>query len=72
MLLSYGKLLFEPGDVLTVEDECGRENFIAVKNQNCVECVFLSICNKLNPNNTFAHHCTNCHFVVYDKKTKTE
>lgn len=62
MKLSFESFGFEPGDVLHVEDKFGKETYLAKKGHDCGKCVFGSICNARNPNNTFAKYCKETHF----------
>ena len=62
MKLSYGKLLFEPGDILRVEDSLGKENFIVAQGHDCEKCAFRVICDRRNPENRIAKYCSETHF----------
>lgn len=62
MKLSFGKLIFEEGDVLNVEDTFGNEKFYVKNGHNCSICEFSAICNERNPNNRIAKYCCDTHF----------
>lgn len=68
MKLSFGKLIFEKGDILNIEDEFGKETFVIKSGQNCNDCEFYTICNKKNPNNLIARFCKETHFENCKKK----
>ena len=62
MKLSFGNLTFEDGDVIHIEDRFGKDTCVAKQGLDCGKCVFGSICNARNPNNTFAKYCKETHF----------
>ncbi len=67
MKLSFGNLMFETGDVLHIEDEFWKETYRVKNGYDCSLCNFYEICDKRNPNNTFAKFCKETHFEI-DKK----
>lgn len=68
MKLEYGKLLFECGDILNIEDTAGKESLKAEKIHDCRLCEFYGICDESNPANTISRFCRNTHFIRLKKE----
>ena len=68
MKLSFGKLTFEQGDVLHIEDVMGKETVYVSAGHDCSKCEFRAICDERKSNNTFAKYCMETHFSL--KKDK--
>lgn len=64
MRLSYGKLMFENGDTLRIEDSAGTETLVAAGEHDCGKCEFRGICSALNKGNIIARFCAETHFEV--------
>ena len=63
MKLAYGKLVFEAGDALHVEDAVGKLTLTAERGHDCARCCFRAICDTQNPCNVMARFCMETHFV---------
>ena len=63
MKLVFGKLMFEPGDTLHVEDVAGNLTLTARAGHICGQCTFCDICDARKQGNLFARWCAETHFV---------
>lgn len=64
MRLAYGRLQFEAGDTLHVEDAAGKVTLRAKDGHDCPQCGFYAICDAANEGNLMARFCTETHFVI--------
>jgi len=65
MRISFGKLLFEEGDTLHIEDTAGvMDSLIAVKGHDCSRCEFCVVCDEKKDGNVIARFCKDTHFEL--------
>ncbi|MDE5897903.1 MAG: hypothetical protein K2H09_01360 [Treponemataceae bacterium] len=57
-----GRLQFEDGDTLRIEDGGSTGTFAARRGRDCGRCEFSSICDRRNRDNIMARFCTETHF----------
>ncbi len=63
MKIFYGKLMFQDGDKLNIEDNFGKVRLIAKSGFECEKCEFYILCNS-NKNNVMRNYCMETHFIT--------
>lgn len=64
MIFRDGRLMFESGDKINVEEFGNGMSFVAHPGHKCEKCEFGPICNPNNKGNFIAKFCTETHFLL--------